>query len=154
MSSLRWSGNNTLVQRVKGHEEELGHIERDQSSGKCVLWLKDSFGVASTAGSNIRAEEYPSLEVAKDRALTAPSVFIWHVIWMRNVLKREAEKELEVYWEQLSAGGTVASKQGSKDCLRGYLDRLPIDEAMSLFKKIGSEVFKQSIIEIIKKLFD
>ena len=54
MSGIRWSGNR-LIQRVRGHEEELGHVSLEPHSKTCVLWLKDSFGVANTAGADIRA---------------------------------------------------------------------------------------------------
>ena len=40
----------------------------------------------------IRADEYPSMAVARATALSAPSVFIWHLIWMRGLVKLEAEK--------------------------------------------------------------
>ena len=75
MSGIRWSGNR-LIQRVRGQEEELGYLELEPESTTCVLWLKDTFGVATTAGAHIRADEYPSVAVAKAGALDAPSVRI------------------------------------------------------------------------------
>ena len=154
MSSIHLSGNR-LVQRIRDREEELGYIELEPSSGNCVLWLKDTFGVAITAGSYIRADEYPSLEVAKSKALTAPSVvLIWHLIWMRGVLKREAEKEVDEHWEQLSAEDCVPSKQSLKDRLRAHLDRLPGDKVKELFGKVGTVVFNQVITEIIKRFLN
>lgn len=148
MSGIHLSGNR-LIQRIRGCQEELGYIELEPSSGRCVLWLKDTFGVANTAGAHIRADEYPSLEVAKSNVLTAPSVFIWHLIWMRGVLKHEADRELENHWEQLSANDTLPSKQSLKDRLRAHLDRLPIDKVKELLGKIGTGVFIKAIIEII-----
>ena len=50
-----------------------------------MLWLKDTFGVATTAGDYIRGEEYPSVDVARAQALDVQLVFIWHLIWMRRV---------------------------------------------------------------------
>ena len=60
MSSIHLSGNR-LTQRTRGYEEELGYIELEPSSGRWVLWLKNTFDVANTAGAYIRADEYPSL---------------------------------------------------------------------------------------------
>lgn len=152
MSGIYLSGNR-LIQRVRDREEELGHIELEPNSESCVLWLKDTFGVASTAGAYIRVDEYPSMDIAKAESLSAPSVFIWHVIWMRGVLKREAEQELYDHWEEFSAEATtVPSKEGLRDRLRGYLDRLPGDKAKELFNKIATEAFKQVIAEIVKLL--
>ena len=73
MSGINWS-ENRLIQRVRGHEEELGYIEFEPNSKTYVLWLKDTFGVANTAGAHIRADEYSSMAVAKAEALNAPSV--------------------------------------------------------------------------------
>ena len=83
---MHWSGNR-LTQRVKGYEEELGYIEPEPGSNRCVLWVKDTFGVVTTAGAYIRADEYSSLAVAKSKALPLN----WHLIWMRGVLKRKSE---------------------------------------------------------------
>ena len=153
MSGIQLSGNR-LTQRIRGCQEEFGYIEFKPSSDTCVLWLKDTFGVANTAGAYIRADEYPSLEVAKSKVLSAPSVFIWHLIWMRGVLKREAEKELEDHWEQLSANDAVPSKQSLKDRLRAHLDRLPSDKVKKLFGKIGTVALTQAIAEIIKRFLN
>ena len=73
MSGIYLSGNR-LIQRVRDGEEELGYIELEPNSESCVLWLKDTFGVASTAGAYIRADEYPSLEAKKffNRSLRSP----------------------------------------------------------------------------------
>lgn len=150
MSSIHLSGNR-LTQRVRDCEEEFGYIELEPSSDKYVLWLKDTFGVATTTGAYIRADEYPSLEVAKSKVLAAPSVFIWHLIWMRGVLKHEAAQELEDHWEHLCANHTIPSKQSLKDRLRAHLDRLPIDKVKELLGKIGTTVFTQEITEIIKR---
>ncbi len=106
MSSIHLS-ENRLTQRIRGHQEELGYIELEPCSDKFVLRLNDTFGVATTAGAYILADEYPSLEAAKSDVLTAPSVSIWHLIWTRGVLKRDAEKELEGQREQLSDSSTA-----------------------------------------------
>ena len=128
MSGISWSGNR-LIQRVRDHEEELGYISLEPNSGDCVLWLKDTFGVATTAGAHIRADQYSSMDVAEALALNSPSVFIWHLIWMRGVLKREAEQELDDHWEEISASAESASvKEGLRDRLRAHLDRLPCDK--------------------------
>ena len=151
MSGVSWSGNR-LIQRVRGQKEELGYIELDPNSATCVLWLKDTFGVASTAGTYIRADEYPSMAVAREEALNAPSVFIWHLIWMRGAVKREAEKEIEDHWEELSAGVENAlEKEGLKDRIRAHLDRLPSEEIKKLFKEIGAAAFREIIVEAIKR---
>ena len=152
MSKINWSGDH-LIQRVRGHYEELGYIKLEPNSKTCVLWLKDTFGVASTAGAYIRADEYPSMDIAKSKALSAPSVRIWHAIWMRGVVKREAEYELDNHWEELSANArTVPSKEGFRGRLRAYLDRLPFDKIKELFRKIGTSALNQAIAEIVKRL--
>ena len=153
MSVIHLSGNR-LTQQIGGRQEELGYIELESSSDRYVLWLRDTFGVANSAGAYIRADEYPSLEVAKSNVLSAPSVFIWHLIWTRDVLKREAEKELEKQWGQLSANGPVPSKQSLQDRLRAYLDRLPRDKFEELFEKIRTVAFNQAIAEIIKRFLN
>lgn len=114
---MRLSGNR-LTQGIRDCEEELGYIALEASSGRWVLWLKDTFGVVNTAGAYIRADDYPSLGVAKSNVLEAPSVDIWHRMWMRGALKREAEKALEDHWEQLGAKGDAPSKQSVMDGLR------------------------------------
>ena len=151
MSGIQWSGNR-LIHRVRGHEEELGYVSLEPDSNSYVLWLKDTFGVATTAGAHIRGGEYPSLAVAKAEALDAPSVFIWHLIWMRSVVKREAEQELDERWEEVSATTTtVASKERLKDRLRAHLDRLPREKIMELFRKVGTTALPQVVTEIVKR---
>ena len=150
MSSIRWS-ENRLIESVGENEEELGRIKPEPDSGKYVLWLKDTFGLAGTAGTYIKADEYPSLEVAKSEALEAPSVFIWHLIWMRGVLKREAEKALEDKWEQFCADApdlSALNKQNTKDRLRAHLDRLTSDKVKELFKEIGKAALIQAVIKL------
>ena len=150
MSGIRLSGIH-LTQKIRGREEKLGCIELDPNSGTYVLWLKDTFGVATTAGSYIRADEYPSLDLAKSNVLDARSVFIWHHVWMRGVLKREAEKEFDQQWEQLGANAdTLPSKQSSRDRLRAHFDRLPGDKIRILFRKIGTAALTQLIAELVK----
>ncbi len=154
MSGIRLSGTN-LTQQLRGREEELGYIELEPNSGTCVLRLKDTFGVANTAGSYIRADEYPSLDLAKSNVLHAPTVFIWHLIWMRGVLKREAEKELDQQWEKLGANAdTLPSKQSVRDRLRAHLDRLSGDKIKVLFGKIGTVAFTQVIAELVKQFLN
>lgn len=154
MSGIHLSGNR-LTQRIQDREEELGHIELEPSSDKCVLWLKDTFGIASTAGAYIRAEEYPSLDAAKSNVLSAPSLFIWHLVWIRNVLQREAEKELDQKWEELiSDTDNFPKKQSIRDKLRAHLDRLSGDKIVTLFGKIGTVALTQVITEVVKKYFE
>ena len=152
MSRIGWSGNR-MIQRVRGREEELGYIRLEAESGKCVLWLKDTFGVATTAGSYIHGEEYPSLDLAKAQALDTQLVFIWHVIWMRGVVKREAELVLDEGWEEMNAGATtVPNREGLKDRIRAYIDRLSADKTQELFEKLGTAALKQAVIEIMKRI--
>ncbi len=153
MSSIHLWGTR-LIQGVKGHEEELGCIRHEPDANCYALWLKDSFGVASTASSYIRADEYPSLEVAKSKVLHAPSVFIWHLVWMRGVVKRESEKVLEEQWETLNADfANLPSKQNITDRLLAHLDRMPMERVKALFPLIGKKALEQTIIEIVKKFF-
>jgi len=154
MSGIRLSGAR-LTQQLRGIDEELGYIALEPNSDSCVLWLKDTFGVANTAGTYIRADEYPSLEIAKSNVLGAPSVFIWHLVWMRGVLKLEAERELDAQWEELGANtNTLPSKQRLRDGLRAHLDRLSGDKVKVLFGKVGSVALTQAITEIIKQLLN
>lgn len=154
MSGVGWSGNR-LIQRVRGREEELGYIGLEPDSGKHVLWLKDTFGVATSAGAYIRGEEYPSADVARAQALDAQLVFIWHLIWMRGVVKREAEQELDDKWEEMGADArTVPGREGLKDRLRAHLDRLPVDRIQELFKKLGTVALTQAVSEIVKRILN
>ena len=150
MSWIRLSGNR-LTRTVRGREEELGRIEPESGSDLCVLWLKDTFGVVSAAGMNIRADEFPSMDSARRNVLASPTVYIWHQVWVRCVLKREAERELEVLWDRLGVGGTAPSRQVAKDWLRGHLDRLPIDDVMRLFGQIATARFSKAVEELIER---
>ena len=150
MSRITWS-ENRLIQQVGNQEEELGRIELDANSQTCVLWLRDTFGVANTVGTYIRADEYPSMDIARAEALNAPSVFIMHLIWMRGVVKREAEQVLDDHWEELSESvEEIPEKEGLKDRIRAYVDRLPGDKIQELFEKVGTAALKQVIDELIK----
>lgn len=111
MSSITWSDNH-LIQQVREREEELGYIDLEPNSGKYVLWLKDTFGVANTPGAYIRADEYPSMAVARMEAPCAPSVLNWHLIWMRSVV------------------------EGSRDRPRAHRDRWLIDKIKKLSETI------------------
>lgn len=152
VSGVGWSGNR-LIQKVRGREEELGYISLEPTSGKYVLWLKDAFGVATTAGAYIRGEEYPSVDVARAQALDAQLVFIWHLIWMRGVVKREAEQELDDKWEEVGADvRAVPNREGLRDRLRAHLDRLPSDRIQELYKKVGTVALTQAVSEIVKRV--
>lgn len=154
MSGIRLSGTR-MTQQLRGRKEELGYIELEPNSDSCVLWLKDTFGVANTAGSYIRADEYPSLELAKSNVLDAPSVFIWHLVWMRGVLKHEADKELNNHWEKLDVNADANSiKQNLRDRLRAHIDRLSGDKIKSLFEKIGTVALAQVVMENVKKFLN
>ena len=152
MSSIRLSGNR-IVQRLRGNEEELGRIELDPNSQTYVLWLRDTFGVANTAGALIRADEYPSLDDAKAKVLQAPSVFIWHCVWMRSVVKHEAERVLDEHWDELGAGiGAASTKASMTDRIRALIDRLPRDKLGELFEKIGTAALMQALKEFMEGL--
>ena len=150
MSSIRLF-ENRLIQEVRGVKKELGCVELEPETGKYVLWLKDEFGVALTAGSRIRADEYLSLEAAKSEVLMSWSVFIWHLIWMRNVLKDEIEKELRQNWDDYSADGIGSSIQVIMDRFRAYIDRLPIDIVKKTLKTIDNAA---GIVQMIKELIE
>ena len=83
MSFVTWS-ENRLVQRVGNSEEELGEVAWDESSGTFVLWLRDTCGVLGAEGGYMRADEFASIADAREKAKSAPSVFIMHLIWMRK----------------------------------------------------------------------
>lgn len=95
MSTIRFS-DNRLVFRAGDREEEVGYLE-ESGSGECVLWLKDIFGLLSDEGeAYYRADEYASMSIAKFKAVGAVSVQIWHLIWLRQMLKatdRSSRKE-------------------------------------------------------------
>ncbi len=153
MSFIQLS-RNRIVQRLRGKEEELGRIELDTNSQTYVLWLRDTFGVATTAGALIRADEYPSLDDAKAKVLQARSVFIWHCIWMRGIIKREAERELDERWEEFVASAEAApTKASMKDRIRAAIDRLPADKIQELFEKLSTAALTQALKEIIDNLF-
>ena len=152
MSAITLS-ESRLIQRVGDQEEELGRIELDANSNTYVLWLKDTFGVANTAGTYIRADEYPSMAVARAEALNAPSVFIWHLIWMRGLVKLEAERVLDDHWEEISEGfECVLEKESLKDRIRALIDRLPVEEVKELFKNVGTSALVQVIAKLVERL--
>lgn len=119
MSTIRISGTK-LFFKVGDREEEVGYLEESES-GKCVLWLKDIFGLISDEGeSYYRADEYTSINSAKFNVVHAVSVQLWHLIWMRERVKREAEK-------QFASEGT-----NLQDKISAMLNRLPNKEIIAL----------------------
>lgn len=126
-----------LIQRVRGHEEELGRIRFEPSSMTYVLELKDTFGLIVPRGGFVRADEYHTMAEAKANAAFSPAVSIWHLIWMRSVVKREAEQVVDDRWDEIGAGAaTGATKASVKDGLRAHLDRLPAAKIKKLFETI------------------
>ena len=82
-------------------------------------------------------------------------VFIWHLIWMRSVVKREAEQELDDKWEEVGADvRAVPNREGLRDRLRAHLDRLPSDRIQELFKKVGTVALTQAVSEIVKRVLN
>ena len=92
--------------------------------------------------------------MAKANAAGSPCAVMWHLIWMRGVVKREAEQSLAENWEEIDAIATTgSSKDVLTDRLRAYLDREPIAEIRKLFQHGGKIAFNQAIIELVKRLF-
>ena len=90
---------------------------------------------------------------AKANAAFAPAVFIWHLIWMRGVVKREAEHVLDDRWDEIEAAtGAEVTQATAKDGVRAYLDRLRGDKIPDLFEKAVQGALTHWIIEAIKKL--
>ena len=98
MSSINMRGG-LLTQRVGNRTDELGFLDWDANSGTCVLWLKDTCGVFGLGGGHIRGDEYASMEDGKANALSSPSAFIMHVMWLRNSVKDQIADALERNWE-------------------------------------------------------
>ena len=83
MSSITWRGNR-LIQRVtsRGMEEELGYVDLDVSSGKYVLWLKDTKNAFAVNNGYIRGDEFDSINDAKRNAAGSVSATLMHHMWM------------------------------------------------------------------------
>ena len=133
---------------------ELGRVRFEPSSKTYVLWLKDTFGVTGPRGGYVRADEYHTMAEAETQAVRAPCVFIWHLIWMRGVVKREAEQALDDRWDEIEAAtGAEVTQARAKDRVRASLDRLRGDKIPDLFEKAVQGALTHWIIEAIKKLF-
>ena len=133
MSVIRVSGNR-LYFKVGDREDNVGYLE-ELESGKCVLWLKDTFGLISKEGmSYYKADEYASMNSAKIKSVEAISVQIWCLIWMRESVKHAAEK-------QFSSSG-----ESDQNKISTMLGRLPIKDVTALF------ILIDKVSEFIEKI--
>ncbi len=83
MSTIIWQGNK-LVQRVRsrGMTEELGYVDYEASSGKYILWLKDTKNAFGLNGGYVRGDEFDSMADAKRRAAGSISAGLLHHMWI------------------------------------------------------------------------
>lgn len=105
MSSVLWDQDN-LIQRVRNHVEELGHVKYDSNSNNYVLWLKDTREVFGTNRGYIRGDSFPSMKQAKQNAAASTSARLFHYMWLVDL--RGAEN---------STGQDIA--QGIRDAENG-----------------------------------
>ena len=149
MSSITWKGNR-LFQHVGEHDEELGYVQRDENLGKCFLWLKDTCGLLGLNGGDIRGDEFPSMDAAKQKAAASPSAFILHYLWMRNVVKRETLRALDDHWDEISPNlPHGVSKDDLRDRIDKYIEELPIGKIKDWARKIGEGVIVSTIIKYL-----
>ena len=87
MSSIVWRGNR-LMQRVGNEESELGYVQFEEHTRRCVLWLKDHVGAFLSKGSYVRADTWSSMDEAKVKAASSPSAFLAHLMWMKSLGSR------------------------------------------------------------------
>ena len=153
MSSVTWK-ENRLFQHVGKHDEELGYVDFDQNSTTYVLWLKDTCGVLGLHGEYIRGDESLSMAAAKQKAASSSSAFIFHCIWMRNVVKRETIRALDDHWDEISPNlPHDASKDDFRDRIGRYIEQLPIEKIKVWARKIGEGVIVSTIKDLAKSLF-
>lgn len=153
MGSITWNGMK-LVQTLGHDSAELGNVRFEDASSTYVLWLKDTCGVLDLNGGYIRAEEYPSLEDAKDRAALSPSAFIMHYIWMRGVAKRRTMDALDEHWDEIaSAIPDGVAREALRDRVSRYFDQLPIDQIKLWGNRIRDGVIVSALVELLRSFF-
>lgn len=153
MSSITWKGA-TLIQTLGPHSVELARVHFEESSNAFVLWLKDTSGVLGLNGGYIRAEEYQSLDDAKEGAAQSPSAFIMHYIWMRGLAKRRTVDALDEHWDEIaSAIPDGIGREALRDGVSRYFDQLPIDQIKLWGNRIRDGVIVSALVKLIEKLF-
>ncbi len=150
MSSITWSGMK-LVQTLGHDSEELGVVRLDDTSSRHVLWLKDTCGVLDLDGSYIRADEYQSLDDAKNNAALSSSAFIMHYIWIRRIAKLRTMEALDEHWDDIAAAIPYGiNRDAVRDRVSKYLDRLPIDQIKQWGTRIRDGVIVSALVELIR----
>lgn len=154
MSSITWN-NDQLIQQAGKQTAELGYVRQDSSSGKFVLWLKDTCGILDLNGGYIRGDEFASMAVAKEEAAVSPSVFIMHYIWMRRSIKTQVINTVEEHWREISAElEEGASKKDVTDQISKHFDKISLQKIKE-WCKIALNVVEiaEKVRQLIANLF-
>ena len=139
MSSFVWQGHR-IIQRVGDDSDELGHVALDASTGKYVLWLKDTGGVYfATSGKPfyMRAEEFTSLEDAIENAPDSPAANIMHMLWLRDGIRRAVRKAIEENWDLISP---ALDNNASKGAVLDQADMTLKEAPGNILKKVATSL--------------
>ena len=87
MSGMTLVGDR-IIQSVGENSSELGYIAYDRHSETYVLWLRDVDGdFLRVPGQYVRGGEWPTIEDAREKAMSSPGAFLLHLKWM-NALEQ------------------------------------------------------------------
>lgn len=152
MSVIKSSGDR-LIQRVGQHEEELGRIEHDSSSETYVLWVHDFFGVLGRRGGWIRADEYSTMNAAKDKSCDSQVLVIVHANWTRLVSTSETDKNMKCHGKEIdSTTVRTMNREHYKDCIRRTVVRWSIEISRYILTII-CDVSKRLFTKIVTDRF-
>ena len=154
MSSITLNGSR-LMQRVGSRTDELGYLHWDASSETCVLWLKDNCGFLGLGGGHIRGGEFASMEDAKSKALSSPSAFIMHWMWLRTSVQDQVADELEKNWDEITSEleGDL-KREVVRARVTDYLGRLPVEDLKKWGGKIRDGIIVTALVSLIGTLAD
>ena len=139
MSSVIWRGNR-IIQRAGDNSEELGRVQLDASTGRYVLWLKDTVGVYYAEPGKpfyMRAEEFMSVKEARENAPDSPAASIMHMLWLREAIQRVVRKEIEENWDLISP---ELDKGASKGAVLERADKTLRDAPEAILKKLAENL--------------
>ena len=142
MSPITWQGNR-LIQQVasRGMEEELGCVDLDASSGKYVLWLKDTRNAFAVNSGYIRGDEFDSINDAKRNAAGSVSANLMHHMWMA----RDAQLPVSVPEAKTIVIQTVENMQVNQNSLGIQISNSDVE-------KVKEEV-EQAEPSLLAKIF-
>ena len=152
MSSVHISNSGLITQRFRGNTEELGRVVKDETMPSTrVLELKDYAGLIVGVGNYYRpGDRYSSWNSEiRDEILLSSIVSTWHMIWLRGLTVRDAERVVRENEDLIiaSAGQTV-NLETLLRTLRGWLEYLPFKEIQHLMTALDWLEFTEAIVEM------